>query len=111
MKLPTKIKFSNKNTRNLFLKLKEGTDEEKNLFNSINNALRNIEENAFTGIQIPKRLIPKEYKKKQNINNLWKCNLPNSYRLLYSIENNEIIVVSIILEWLNHKSYEKKFKY
>jgi len=37
--------------------------------------------------------------------------LPDAWRLLYSIENQEILVVSIILEWMDHKNYERTFKY
>ena len=67
----------------------------------------NVEEDAFCGIQIPKRLIPKEYA----VKNLWKYDLPKGWRLLYSIVNEEIVVISIIIEWFDHKSYEKRFKY
>ncbi len=37
--------------------------------------------------------------------------MPNAWRLLYTIETNEIRIVSIILEWMNHKDYEKRFNY
>ena len=74
-------------------------------------AFKDIEVNAFCGVQIPTRLIPKVYLKKYTIKNLWKYNLPNVWRLLYSIENNRILVVSIILEWMDHKNYERRFNY
>jgi len=44
-------------------------------------AIRDLRENAFSGIQIPKRLIQKEYIKKYEINNLWKYDLPSGWRL------------------------------
>jgi len=59
---------------------------------------------------LPKRLIPPEYTKK-DIKNLWKYDLPRGWRLMYSIVNEELIVVSIVLEWFNHKEYERRFKY
>lgn len=108
MKLSTKVKFVNEKLKESFENLK---DFEKQIYNWLMRAFEDIEKNAFCGIQIPKKLIPKEYIKKYKIKNLWKYNLPNAWRLLYSIENQEIIVVSIILEWLNHKDYERKFKY
>ena len=43
--------------------------------------------------------------------NLWKYDLPKGWRLIYSIVNDEIVVVSLILEWFDHKEYERKFKY
>lgn len=70
-----------------------------------------MEENAFCGIQIPKRLIPKTYLRKYGVDNLWKYDLPEGWRLLYSVRRDEIIVVSIILEWPPHKEYERRFGY
>lgn len=56
--------------------------------------------------------MPKEYKEKfGQINNLWKYNLPEGWRLIYTIKRNEVIVLSIIFEWLKHKDYEKRFRY
>ena len=109
MKLPSKVRFSDQKVKGAFEDLVNSN--EKKVFNWLIRAFKDIEENAFCGIQIPKRLIPPEYKINYNINNLWKYNLPNAWRLLYSIENQEIIVVSIILEWMDHKTYEKRFKY
>lgn len=109
--IPSNVRFANEKVKNAFEKLKESKGNEKQLYVQLLNAFSEIEKNAFSGIQIPKRLIPKEYLKKYNIHNLWKYNLPNAWRLLYSIENQEIIVVAIILEWMKHKEYERIFKY
>ncbi len=111
MKLPSKVKFVNKKLKDAFEKLKDSKLEDKNLYEWLERAFKDIEENAFCGIQIPKKLIPKEYKQKYNIENLWKYNLPSVWCLLYSVEDNEIIVISILLEWINHKDYERKFNY
>ncbi len=107
MKLPSNIRFVDKNIQDALYKLEEGDDSKRELFKFINQALDNIEENAFCGIQIPKKLIPKEYE----VKNLWKYDLPKGWRLLYSIVSDEILVISLVLEWLNHKEYEKRFKY
>ena len=53
----------------------------------------------------------KQYIQKYNIDNLWKYDLPNAWRLIYTIETDKIKIINIILEWFNHKNYEKKFKY
>ncbi len=37
--------------------------------------------------------------------------MPKGWRLIYSIGREEIKVISLILEWLTHKEYEKRFKY
>ncbi|MBI3051620.1 hypothetical protein HYY74_04120 [Candidatus Woesearchaeota archaeon] len=111
MKLPTKIRFADQKLKEAFEKLKEGKGDEKQLYDWLVRAFKDIEENAFSGIQIPKKLIPKEYVQKYEVHNAWKYNLPNAWRLIYSIENQEIVVVSIILEWMDHKEYERRFNY
>jgi Txe/YoeB family toxin of Txe-Axe toxin-antitoxin module len=87
----------------------EGSDELKKF---LIRAIKDLEKNAFSGIQIPKRLIPKEYIQKYKINNLWKYNLPNGWRLIYSvITPNKVELMSVILEWFNHKEYKRRMKY
>ena len=108
MKLPSKIQFVDNKIKKAFEQLKS-TDNK--FYNHLARAFNDIEEHAFCGIQIPKRLMPKAYIKKYNVHNLWKYNLPDAWRLLYSIEANEIIVISIVLEWMDHKEYERRFNY
>lgn len=79
---------------------------------SIIKTIKNLRQNTFCGVQIPKRLFPKEYVKKYNINNLWKYDLPNGWRLIYTVApKNEVELISAILDWFNHKEYENKFIY
>ena len=111
MKLASKVKFIDKKIHKAFEELRNGNADERKMYDWLVRAFKDIEANAFCGVQIPTRLIPKVYLKKYNIKNLWKYNLPNAWRLLYSIENNRILVVSIILEWMNHKDYERRFNY
>jgi len=109
--MKTEIQFVNEKVLKAFDKLKVGKYEDKQLYGWIMRAFEDIRKNPFCGIQIPRRLIPKEYLKKHNVHNLFKYNLPSAWRLLYSIEDNQIFVLSIILEWLDHKEYERRFKY
>jgi len=37
--------------------------------------------------------------------------LRNGWRLLYTLKEEEMVVIGIILEWLPHKEYERRFKY
>ena len=107
MILPSEIRFVEAKVKEAFYKLEIGDQSEKELFRLINQALNNLEINAFCGIQIPKRLIPKEY----NVSNLWKYNLRNAWRLIYTIEGSKAVVISLILEWMNHKEYDRRFNY
>ncbi|MBU1198895.1 MAG: hypothetical protein KKF46_05690 [Nanoarchaeota archaeon] len=108
MKKPSKVVFINDKLENSFNSLKEDDFVKK----SIIRAIHDLRENAFAGIQVPKKLIPKEYIKKYRINNLWKYDLPKGWRLLYTVTaDNEVELISAILEWFNHKEYEKRMKY
>lgn len=106
-----KVVFADKKVKDSFEKIKDTKTREQKLLAWLNKAFDDISENAFCGIQIPKKLIPKKYLKKYEIDNLWKYNLPGAWRLLYSVARDEIIVIAIVLEWLPHKEYEKRFGY
>jgi Txe/YoeB family toxin of Txe-Axe toxin-antitoxin module len=107
----TRVVFADKKVKEAYEKLKDSKTEDKQLYKWLNRAFDDLAENVFCGIQIPKKLIPKEYLKKYKIDNLWKYDLPKAWRLMYSVARDEIIIISIILEWLPHKEYEKRFKY
>jgi len=110
-KKSSEIHFADEDVRKSFEALKGSTSEDKQLYEWLSRAFKDVQQNAFCGIQIPKKLIPSEYMKKYGIKNLWKYNMPNAWRLLYSIEANEIKIISIILEWMDHKAYERRMKY
>ena len=61
--------------------------------------------------KFPRSLFQKIYIKKYGIDNLWKYDLPKAWRLLYSIVGDEIRIIAIVIEWLSHKDYEKRFGY
>ena len=108
LKMKSNIQFINEKLKNAFEKLK---NEDPKMYDFIVRAFEDIKNNAFCGIQIPKKLIPKEYLKKYGVRNLWKYNLPDAWRLIYSVEGKNLLVFSIILEWMDHKTYEKRFQY
>ena len=111
MKLPSNIRFADEELKKAFYSLEKGDKDTQQMFRIMNQAIDNIEQNAFCGVQVPKKLIPKDYIIKYQIRNLWKYDLPRGWRLLYSVARDEIVVVSLILDWMDHKQYERKFKY
>ena len=111
MILPSDIRFADESLKEAFYKLEKGDSSEKELFRFINQAIDNIEKNAFCGIQVPKKIIPKEYMRKYGAKNLWKYNLPNAWRLIYTLSGSKAVVVSLILEWMTHPEYERRFGY
>ena len=108
----SRVVFADEKVKTIYEKLKDSKrTEDQTLYKWLNRAFDDLKENAFCGIQIPKKQIPKEYIKKYRIDNLWKYNLPNAWRMLYSVARDEVMVISIVLEWLPHKKYERRFKY
>lgn len=106
-----KVSFISQKLKEEFNSLVSGKFEDKKLHDFIDRAIDDLEKNPTCGTKIQKRLWPKEYKQKYGITNLWKYDLPNAWRVIYTIETDEIMIVSIILEWFSHKEYGKRFKY
>jgi mRNA-degrading endonuclease RelE of RelBE toxin-antitoxin system len=111
-KISSAVVFGDKKLKNTFEKLKNSKNEDVQIYKYLSDAFAILETNSFAGIQIPKRLIPKEYKVKfGELDNLWKYNLPDAWRLIYTIKRDRVVVLSVVLEWMKHKDYEKRFKY
>ncbi|MCX6814040.1 MAG: hypothetical protein NTY20_00080 [Candidatus Aenigmarchaeota archaeon] len=106
----TRIVFADEKVKKAFEKLKH-EKAEKRLYDTLMRAFKDIEESPTAFIHIRQKLIPKEYVSKYKIDNLWKYDLPNGWRLLYSLGRDEIEIIAIVLEWLDHKNYEKRFGY
>ena len=106
---PSEIIWESPKLKKDFYKLKK---DDPVLFKQINSALDDIEKNSFCCIQVPKKLIPAKW---QNYSNLWKYDLPKSWRLFYTVSPpqnpGKVIVLSIVLDWMSHKEYERLFKY
>lgn len=81
------------------------------LLNSIKQKIEFLKENPQYGIHIAKNKIPKEYIIKYDVANLWKVNLSGAWRMMYTIRGSEVDIIALILDLLDHRSYEKKFGY
>ena len=105
---PSKPVFADDKTEEAFHHL----EKESSLRKHITRAIKDIERNSFCGIQIPKKLIPKAYVKKYGITNLWKYDLPDGWRLIYSVTTpNKVEIITLILEWFDHTNYNRRFGY
>ena len=93
--------------------LKEGKDntQEIQLLRSIKQKVEFIKANPFYGDNIPKALIPKEYIIRYDAKNLWRVELTNYWRMLYTIKGDQVEVICFILDIIDHKNYDKKFGY
>ena len=86
--------------------------ENNPLKKSIRKAIDNLKKNVFAGENIPKNLIPKEYIQKYEIDNLWRYPLANAWRLVYSIVTpSNVEILAVIIEYFDHKNYERRFGY
>jgi len=105
---PDKIKFVDKSLEKVFNELKDNDSVKKALVK----AFKNIKENSYCGRNVKKKLIPKKFIEKYKINNLWIYNLPSAWRLLYSLTTSgEIELIAVVLNWMNHKDYERLFRF
>ncbi len=79
---------------------------------SINKAILDIKVNAFCGEPIRKKQVPKKYVKEHGIDNLWWFPLPNGWRLVYSVISVDTTrILALIMEYFDHKNYERRFGY
>ena len=86
---------------------------EKILLKAVKQKIEFIKENPHYGNPISKKLIPDEYKSKYGNINLFRVELPNFWRMLYTLTEGEtkIEVVAFVLDIINHPTYNKKFDY
>ncbi len=79
---------------------------------AVQRAIDDFKENAFCGERIRRERIPKEYVKKYGIDNLWWYPLPDGWRLLYSIITpSNVELLAAIVEYMDHKNYDRRFGY
>lgn len=105
------VAFISQRLKDEFDSLRDSKFEDKQLHKFIEKGIDDLKENPECGMKVSKRLWPKEYIQKYKVTNLHKYDLPNAWRLIYTIETDEIRIISIILEWLTHKEYERIFNY
>ena len=70
-----------------------------------------LKENPFAGDQVPKRQNPDKYSKKYDAQNVWRIELADRWRLVYTITGNQLEIITFIMDIYNHKDYDKVFGY
>ncbi len=92
-----------------YLELKKRSDKEaQTILASFERIKEILKENPQYGNPIKKNLIPKELK---GVQNLYRVELSNYWRLLYTLEGNKIEIFLFILKIIDHPSYDKLFGY
>ncbi len=98
----TVIEEKEKGKQNTFhMQLLKAIDREKN----------NLKIDPQYGTHIPRRNIPKVTAERYGTDRLWKIDLVGYWRLIYTIMGDEVKIISFVLEFMDHKRYDKVFGY
>ncbi|MBW2974591.1 hypothetical protein KY366_02640 [Candidatus Woesearchaeota archaeon] len=87
------------------------SSDHQTLLNSIKQKIDLLKVNPEYGIHIPKDRVPKEYVRDYDVGNLWKINLSGAWRMIYTIRGSEVEIISLVLDIMNHRDYEERFRY
>ena len=91
--------------------LQERKDKEaKSILNSFERAKELLKQNPQYGDPVSKRLIPDSLLK-LGIQNLYRIELSNYWRMLYTIEGNTVEIFLFVLKIVDHDEYNKLFGY
>lgn len=97
--------------KDCFLELKKREDKEsQSLLRSIERIKNILENNPQYGNPINKELIPESIKQ-QGIKNLYRVELSNFWRMLYTLEGTRVEIFLFILNIVDHPTYNKIFGY
>jgi hypothetical protein len=79
---------------------------------------KNVEEfldllkmNYELGDKVPRRQWPRSYVKQLGLNNLYRCDLIEGWRLAYTLSFDGIGIRVDVIEVMTHTEYEKRFGY
>ena len=82
--------------------------ERQQLLRAIKQKTELIEANPQYGDHVPKALIRKT---NYAVDNLWVVDLTGYWRMLYSLQGNQVEILCFVLEIIDHPAYEKTFGY
>ena len=95
-----------------YLELKKRTDKDaKTLLKSIKRTRDILKENPQYGDPVPKKQIPPKLIVEYDIRNLYRIELSNYWRMLYTIEGNQVEIFLFVLNIVDHKDYNNLFGY
>ncbi len=83
----------------------------QSIFRSVERVKGWLKENPFAGEQVQKSLIPQCYINKYEVTNLWRIDLSDYWRLIYTIQSSEVEIIDFVLNIVDHKKYDKIFGY
>ena len=81
------------------------------LLSSINNAVNNLKSNPFYGDLIPRKYLTKKTIEKYGTNKIFRIELVGYWRMLHTVVGDEAQIIALILEYVDHHTYDKLFGY
>ena len=81
------------------------------LLRSINRVRYLLKQNPFAGNQVQKRQISSNYIQKFDVDNVWRIELADRWRLVYTITGNQIEIITFVMDIFDYKDYDKVFGY
>ena len=81
------------------------------LLRSINRIKELLKINPFAGDQVHNFQIPSKYVKKYEVENCWRIELADRWRLVYTVKGGDIEIITFVLDIINHRDYDKIFGY
>lgn len=94
-----------------YLELKKRDDKEaQTLLRSIHRSIDLLKQNPQFGDPMRKQLIPQKLLD-MGIQNLYRVELSNYWRMLYTIEGTQVEIFCFVLNIMDHKDYDKLFGY
>ena len=105
------VRFRDRSLHASYLALADGRFEDKRLYRWIKKALSELQKDAYAGLQLKKKQIPPSVVQKYQLQNLWRYDLPSGWRLLYTIGEDKVDVVALVISWMSHKEYERFLGY
>lgn len=93
------------------MKLYNNLEPQGQLKKDIDQAMNVLKTNPLKGNKVEKQLWPKKYIKAYDISNLFRYPLRDGYRIMYTLLSDDKSTTSIILDALQHDSYDELFGY
>lgn len=94
------------------IEIEEGNRMNEREYKLLKKGIEKLSSDYRSGAQISrKHPVFSFYYKKYNVKNLWKLDVSKNWRLIYTVVGTEVKVLSIILELLDHKDYDRRFGY
>src|SRR3989338_7683959 len=86
---------------------------DRTILNAVKKKVELIKSNFQYGDPVSKHLIPADYVVRYGITNLFRVELPNYWRMLYSVVDGEteIEIIGFVLDIIDHDDYNKKIGY